>query len=182
MAEEQIGVMGSEIDFVAFSGDCRIEGKVDPEGARLVDFLNRNPAIVVRDVRLVSTLDGHTQEFEQLEIGRDELNIVVASGPRGNPERRLTTKPSRVTMKIGPYSAEGFMHGPPAANPVRDIGRRQAMVAITDAVIEYQFCGESVSEWFGAVLINRDMAASLRNVASPSSVPTGAVSRTPSAG
>jgi hypothetical protein len=176
VAEEQTReITGSEIDFVGFSGDCRVEGKVDLEDARLVDLLNRNPVIVVHDVKLVSTLDGHTQEFEQLEIGRDELNLVVASGPRGDPERRLATKPSRVTMKLGPYSAEGFMHGPPAANPVRDISRRPAMVAITEAVIEYQFCGEPVSESFRVLLINRDMAASLRNVVSPSKLPTGAV-------
>jgi hypothetical protein len=176
VAQEQTGeITGNEIDFVGFSDDCRVEGTVDLEDARLVDLLNRNPVIVVHHVKIISTLDGHTQEFEQLEIGRDELDIVVASGPRGDPERRLATKPSRVTMKLGPYSAEGFMHGTHAANPVRDISRRPAMVAITDAVIEYQFCGEPVSESFRTLLINRDMAAFLRNVASPSRLPTGTV-------
>jgi hypothetical protein len=175
MRQEQTEeVMGNEIDFVGFSGDCRVEGKVDLDDARLADLLNRRPTILVHDVRVVSTLDGHTQEFEQLEIGRDELDAVVASGPRGDPKRRLATKPSGVTMKLGHYSAEGFMHGPPAANPVRDISRRPAIVAITDAVIEYQFCGEAVSESFGTLLINREMAAFLRNVVSPSSLPTGA--------
>jgi hypothetical protein len=36
------------------------------------------------------------------------------------------------------------------------------MVAITDAVLEYMFCDEPVSEWFHTVLANREMALSLR--------------------
>ena len=69
-------------------------------------------------------------------------------------------------MKLGPYSAEGFMHAPPTANPVRSLSRRPAMVAITDAVLEYQFCNEPVSEWFRTLLVNREMAISLRAAAS----------------
>lgn len=166
--------MGTEIDFVAFSEDCRVEGKVDLEDSRLADLLNRHQSIVVRDVTLVSTLDGHTQEFEQLEIERDELDIVVASGPRGDPKRRLATRPNGVTMKLGPYCAEGFMHVPPTANPVRGISHRPTMVAITDAVLEYQFCDEPVSEWFRTLLVNREMAVSLRTVTSPGAMPGAA--------
>jgi hypothetical protein len=116
--------MGTRSISSGFADDCRVEGKVDLEDARLADLLNRHPTIVVHDVKLVSTLDGHTQEFDELEIKRDELDIVVASGPRGDPKRRLATKPNGVTMKLGPYCAEGFMHAPPTANPVRSIGRR----------------------------------------------------------
>ena len=159
--------MGTEIDFIGFAEDCRVEGKVDLEDARLADLLNRRPSIVVHDVKLVSTLDGHTQEFEQLEIERDELDIVVASGPRGDPKRRLATRPNGVTMKLGPYCAEGFMHAPPTANPVRDISHRPTMVAITDAVLEYQFCDEPVSQWFNTILVNRDLAISLRTMVNP---------------
>jgi hypothetical protein len=160
--------MGTQIDFVGFADDCRVEGKIDlDEDARLADMLNRRPTIVVRGVTVVSTLDGHSQSLDELEIGRDELDIVVASGPRGDPRRRLATKPSGVTMKLGPYSAMGFMHGPPTSNPVADVGRRQAMVAMTDVVLEYQFCEEPVSEWHRALLVNRAMAMSLRSVTDP---------------
>jgi hypothetical protein len=36
------------------------------------------------------------------------------------------------------------------------------MVAITDAVLEYQFCNEPVSQWFRTLLVNRELAISLR--------------------
>lgn len=175
MLQERTGeTMGTQIDFVGFSDDCRVEGKVDLDDARLADMLNNHPKIVVHDVTVVSTLDGHKQAFEQLEIGRDELDIVVASGPRGDPKRRLATKPNGVSMKLGPYCAEGFMHAPPTANPVRGFSHRPAMVAVTDAVLEYQFCEEPVSEWFRTLLINREMAVSLRTVANPGGAQFGA--------
>jgi hypothetical protein len=166
--------MGNQIDFVGFADDCRVEGKLELDDARLADLLNRRQTIVVHDVRLVSTLDGHTQEFEELEIQRDELNIVVASGPRGDPKRRLATRPNGVAMKLGPYCAEGFMHAPPTANPVRDINHRPTMVAITDAVLEYDFCEKPVSQWFRTLLVNRELAMSLRTVASPNAIQPGA--------
>jgi hypothetical protein len=166
--------MGNEIEFVGFADDCRVEGHVDLEDARLADLLNREENLTLRDVVLVSTLDGHTQQFDRLEIERDELDIVVASGPRGDPKRRLATRPNGVAVKLGPYSAQGFMHAPPTASAVRGIGHRQAMIALTDAVLEYQFCSEPVSEWFRTVLINRDLADSLRTVANPGGVAPGA--------
>ena len=166
--------MGTEIDFIGFADDCRVEGKVDlDEDARLADMLNRRPTIMVRGATVTSTLDGHTQVLEELEISRDELDIVVASGPRGDPKRRLATRPSSVSMKLGPYSAEGFMHGPPTSNPVSDIGHRSPMVALTDVVLEYQFSGEAVSEWHRTLLVNREMAMSLRAVAAPSAFQPG---------
>ncbi len=168
MVQETAGdAMGTDIDFVGFAEDCRVEGRVDLEDSRLADLLNRRKTITVHDVTLVSTLDGHTQEFDKLEIARDELDIVVASGPRGDPKRRLATKPNGVTVKLGPYCAEGFMHAPPTANPVRSFDRKPAMVAITDAVLEYEFCSEPVSQWFRTLLVNRELAISLRTVTSP---------------
>jgi hypothetical protein len=150
--------MGTEIDFIGFADDCRVEGKVDLEDARLADFLNRNKAILVKDVMLVSTVDGHTKNFEEL---------------RGDPKRRLATKPSGVAMKLGPYSAEGFMHAPPTANPIRGLRTRPTMVALTDAVLQYESCGEPISEWYRTLLVNRELAISLRAVTAPSTVPIG---------
>jgi hypothetical protein len=168
MNQEPAGeAMGTKIEFVGFAEDCRVEGRVDLEDSRLADLLNRRKSITVYDVTLTSTADGHTQEFDKLEISRDELDIVVASGPRGDPKRRLATRPNGVTMKLGPYCAEGFMHAPPTANPVRGFDRKPVMVAITDAVLEYDFCQQPVSQWFRTLLVNREMALSLRAAATP---------------
>ncbi len=162
--------MGTEIEFVGFAEDCRVEGKVDLEDARLADLLNARPTIVVRDVTVVSTLDGHIRELDQLEIEREELDAVVASGPRGDPRRRITTKPNGVTMRFGPYYAEGFIHAPPTADPLTGIAHRPAMIAVTDAVLEYNFCDQPRSEWFRTLLVNRQLAVSLRTVGRPGSI------------
>ena len=176
MSQERAGdTRRTDIDFVGFADDCRVEGRVDLEDARLADLLNRHKTITVHDCVLVSMLDGHTHEFDNLEISRDELDIVVASGPRGDPRRRLATKPNGAVVRLGPYCAEGFMHAPPTANPVRGFDRRPAMVAITDAVLEYQFCDKPVSQWFRTLLVNRGMAKSLRSAASPGDLQHGAV-------
>jgi hypothetical protein len=149
------------VDFVAYAEDCRVEGKIDLADTRLADLLNSHETITVYDCVVTSTEDGHARTFEELEIGRDELDIVVASGPRGDPSRRLATRPAGVAMQLGPYSAAGFMHGPPSANPVRGFHNRPIMVALTDAILEYQFCREPVEERFGTVLVNRHLAQSL---------------------
>jgi hypothetical protein len=155
--------MGTAIDFVGFAEDCWVEGRIDLEDSRLADMLNEHKTITVHDVTLVSTLDGHTQALDEIEISRDELDIVVANGPRGDPKRRLATRPNGVTVKLGPYCAEGFIHAPPTANPVRSFDGKPPMVAITDAVLEYDFCDKPISQWYRTLLVNRKLAVSLRS-------------------
>ena len=170
--EPQAGpsAMETQIDFVGYSDDCTVEGKIELECSRLADMLNDRATIVVHDAILVSTADGRSTRFDELEINRDELGIVVASGPRGDPQRRLATKPNEVKMKLGPYSAAGYMHAPATANPVRGLGRRPVMVAVTDATIEYDYCDERVSQWYRTILVNRELAISLRAVVNPNGV------------
>ena len=160
------GEMGTKIEFVGFADDCRVQGRVDLQSARLADLLNSSDTITVFDCKLTSTIDGHSRAFKKLDINRDELDIVVASGPRGDPKRRLATSPNGVSVKLGPYCAEGFMHAPPV-DPLTMLEPKPARVAITDAVLEYDFCNKPVSEWFRTLLVNREMALSLRTVANP---------------
>jgi hypothetical protein len=47
------------------------------------------------------------------------------------------------------------------------------MVALTDVVLEYLFSGEAVSEWHRTLLVNREMAMSLRAVAAPGAFQPG---------
>jgi hypothetical protein len=48
------------------------------------------------------------------------------------------------------------------------------MVAVTDAVLEYQYCDDQVSEWFRTLLVNRELAISLRTVTNPAAWHIGA--------
>jgi hypothetical protein len=162
--------METQIDFVGYSDDCTVEGKVELEWPRLADMLNDRSTIVVHDAVLVSTADGHSTSFDKLEINRDELEIVVASGPRGDPGRRLATRPNEVKVKLGPYSAAGYMHAPATANPVTGLNRRPVMVAMTDAVLEYDFCEKPVSQSYMTILVNRELASYLRSVVNPEGI------------
>jgi hypothetical protein len=156
-----------DVEFVGFAEGCCVTGKVGLGDARLADLLNRQRTIIVNDAVVVRTLDGHIDNFEQLEIGCDELAIVVANGPSGDPRRRLPTTAECVTLHLGPYSAEGFVHAP--LTEIADAGLEDApaMVALTDAWLEYQFRDEPRSEWFRTLLVNRAMAISLRTVGGP---------------
>jgi hypothetical protein len=156
--------VAAEVEFVGFADGCRVEGTIFLEDARLADLLNRQHTIVVRDARVVHTDDGHSQEFPELEVRRDELEVVVANGPRGDPKRRLDTLASCVSMKLGPYLAEGFVHTPQSTPTVWAVGQEPAMVALTDAVLEYELCGKPVSEWFRTVLVNQAVAAGVRQI------------------
>jgi hypothetical protein len=164
--------MGTQIDFVGYSEDCTVEGRVELERPRLADMLNDQPTIVVHDAVLVSTADGHSTTFDELEVSRDELGVVVVSGPRGDPGRRLATRPNEVTMKVGPYVAAGYMHAPATTNPVSGLNRRPVMLAMTDAVLEYEYCDEPVSQAYTTILINRELAMYLRAVTNPGETPT----------
>lgn len=154
--------MGTPIEFIGYAADCRVEGRLELEDARLADLLNREQTITLRDVLVTSHHDGQCHQLDQLQVERDELEAVVASGPRGDPARRLATRPNGVEMRVGSYVAEGYMHAPPTANPVRNLQRRPPMVALTDAIIEYRFCDQPVAERFPTILVNRTYADSLR--------------------
>jgi hypothetical protein len=155
---------GTQVEFLGFADGCRVEGRVDLADARLADLLNRQPRIIVRDAVVVRTSDGSSERFGELEIDRDELDIVVPDGPRGDPKRRRATSCNCVSMQLGPYCAEGFMHSPQGDEAV-GIDDPPPMVALTDVVLEYDFRDESVSEWFRTLLVNRDLATSVRTVA-----------------
>lgn len=165
--------MGTEIEFVGYAADCRVEGCLELEADRLSDMLSLQPSVRLRHVVLTSIADGHAETLDELEIGREELDAVVASGPRGNPARRVATRPSEVQVKTGPYFVGGVLHGLPAADAIRGFARKPAMVPLTDARLEYDFCAERVMERFETLLVNRDLAASVELVPLRSTTPVG---------
>src|SRR3712207_5056097 len=98
-----------QIEIVAYAADCRISGYVSVQAERLTDVLNADGELHLRDAMLVSHKDGLARVIDQIEVRRDELLAVWATGPRGSRLLRLRTRPDRVTIRMGPYTVRGFL-------------------------------------------------------------------------
>lgn len=150
------------VELEAYAADCRVHGRLEVGAGRLTDALNASGEVVIRDVRLESLSDGHVVEMPELTTGRDELYAVGGSGPRGELARRIRTHVTRVRVELGPYHVEGALHGYPAGDPLGMVLRRPSWVPLTDATIQYSAGGEQVKDEFATLLVNRELATSMR--------------------
>ncbi len=151
-----VAPIASEVEFAAYVEDCRIFGFWRHDAERLSDALNANEEYQLHDVLLAALNDGHTNDARELLVRRDELLAVRGAGPRGNPARRARTRPSPITLKTGPYTIHGYLHGPPGADAVRQISRRKPMVPLTEAWIEYPAAGELHRARVGPIIVNHE--------------------------
>jgi len=150
------------MEFEAYAADCRLHGRLEIGDRRLTDALNAAEEVTVRDVRLESLSDGHTVEMPELTARCDELYAAVGDGRRGEPGRRIRTHATRVQVVLGPYCVEGALHGFPAGDPLGMVMRRPSWLPLTDAIIEYSAAGAHAKEEHATLLVNRDLATSLR--------------------
>lgn len=149
---------GPEVEFAAYAEDCRIFGFWRHGAERLSDALNEHETYLLHDVLIGALDDGRTQELRELLVGRDELLAVRAAGPRGNAARRSRVRPSPLTLRVGPYTIHGYLHGPPGADPLLNLRRRKPMVPLTEAWIEYEAGGALHRGRVGVIIVNHDAA------------------------
>lgn len=147
----------SEIEFAAYTEDCRIFGFLVVEGERLSDWLNERDEYELIDVLVVALDDGRSTESRTLTVRRDDLLAVRGTGPRGNAARRSRMRPSPITLLTGPYTIHGYLHAPPGANPLLAIRRRPPMVPLTEAWIEYASGGDLRRARVGTIIVNHDV-------------------------
>ncbi len=147
------------VEFIGYSSDCRVEGLLELDEPRLADLLNHRRSYVLRDVVVTSHEDGHIVQLDELEVKRDELTAVVASGPRGDPGRRVPTISTGRKMQVGPYVADGHVHYSRPKGPKLGLRRQPAMIAMTNAWLAYDFCSRPIAERYPTLLVNRRLAA-----------------------
>jgi hypothetical protein len=148
--------LGPEVEFAAYAEDCRIFGFWRHAAERLSDALNDHVEYLLHDVLVAALEDGRGTELRQLTLRRDELIAVRAAGPRGNAARRSRVRPSPITLKAGPYTIHGYVHGPPGADPLLQIRRRRPMVPLTEAWIEYEVGTMLHRARVGVIIVNHD--------------------------
>lgn len=142
-----------QIPFSAYADDCTVSGELALGSDRLSDFLASTTEFELGSPEFRALDDGRTVTAESCAIERDDLCVILATGPRGRAERRLWTRQHPVRLRVGPYVVVGYLHSPPTIDPFRTTDRRP-IVALTACVVGIPQ-GESTT-WVEAesVLIN----------------------------
>jgi hypothetical protein len=103
----------------------RIRGEIDPNGRRMTDLLNAQPALSVRLENGVWKL-----------VDRDEILVVAPPPYKSNPQMRVHRRKRRVLARVGPYDVIGTAHTIPGIDLEPTLLRtRQHFLAITGAYI-----------------------------------------------
>jgi hypothetical protein len=123
-----------QIPFSAYADDCTVRGELALRTDRLSDFLASTTEFQLASPEFRALDDGRTVTAESCEIERDDLCVILATGPRGRTERRLWTRQHPVRLRVGPYVVIGYLHSPPTIDPVRTTDRR-AIVALTSCIV-----------------------------------------------
>lgn len=145
------------LEFEAYAADCQLVGSLALDADRLTDLLNGCDVLELLDITWLRR-DGDVGETATATIRRDELLVVKAGLPRGNPARRHPTRQVPVVAGIGPYVVYGYLHARPGSDPLVDLGRREPMVPLTDASIRYERNGVPWREEASTLIVNRDRA------------------------
>ena len=150
-----------EIDVVAYAEDCILSGRLPMAVDRLSDLLNDNDEFELIDVMVSDLVGSEPIESRDVLVHRDELLLVEASGPRGDPGRRNHTRQHPIIARIGPYEVRGLIHALPGTDPIESLRRRRPMIALTDATIEFSIGTTHHRRLAGVVILNRDCVDSI---------------------
>jgi hypothetical protein len=142
-----------QIPFTAYAEDCTVTGEIALGADRLSDLLSTTTEYEIGPVAFRALDDGREVKAESCAVERDDLLVVLATGPRGKAERRLWTRQHPVRARVGPYVVVGYLHAPPTIDPLRTTDRRP-IVALTAGTLVYAEGGTTVRVESEAILLN----------------------------
>ena len=146
-----------EVDFVAYTSDERLSGRVRLDSSRLSDMLNAHDEYVLVDALAERLPRGGSLVVSEILVRRNELPLVHAAGPRGDRTLRVPTRPHRIVLRSGRYLVFGRLHSGPGEDPLASLRARRPMVPLTDATIEFRRGAEIVAEPIGTIVVNREL-------------------------
>lgn len=167
------------VDFRGYAGDCTIAGQVTMFGDRLTDFLNGQERFRLHHVRLTSLDDGHEVDVDLISIERQDLLLVVGTGPRGSADRRVELEEARLQLAVGPYIILGRLHFAPGLDPLQHVLQREPMVPLTEATIAYNLAGQTTAQDIDTIIVNRHLVEWISASQEEASIFPDAVVRSP---
>jgi hypothetical protein len=153
------------IDFIAFTSDRRISGRIMLSDNRLSDMLNAVPRLVIRDANVDELVEDRSPRLADVTIVIGEMLVVVGSGPRGSEQLRRGMLKRRASLGLGRFVVEGDLGYPndstlpESSDPAVVLANRDLLVPLTDATVTYDRSGTAVAESFETLLVNRSRAA-----------------------
>ncbi|HSL77864.1 MAG TPA: hypothetical protein VK867_13040 [Candidatus Limnocylindrales bacterium] len=148
--------LAPEIEFIGYAEDCVLTGHIRLDAARLSDLLNDHDEFELVDVHVESLIGDKIIEVRDVVVPRDDMLAVHAVGPRGERGRRVRTRQHPLAIGTGPYHIRGYLHALPGIDPISSFRHRRTMVALTDALIEYELGSERIQQRANTILVNRE--------------------------
>jgi hypothetical protein len=158
----RLGAIVQPIEFMGFSGDCIVYGRMTLTADRLTDELNAAESFRLEGVTLEDIGDGHAIVLPELVVDQADLFAAIATGPRGNESRRVRTRTVRMQLSLGPFMVLGNLHTQPGADPLTSVMRRSPMIPLTNATIAFAREGFVIARDAETLLVNRNLADQIR--------------------
>ena len=152
------------IDFLAFTSDRKISGRIMLADDRLSDMLNAVTRLVIRDATVDELNDERAPRPADVTIAIGEMLVVVGTGPRGSERLRKKWLKRRASVGVGRFVIEGDLGYPSdeslpeSEDPAVVLANRDLLVPLTDATVTYDRFGVVVEESYETILFNRSRA------------------------
>jgi hypothetical protein len=164
------------VELTVYAGDSVAFGRLPLTADRVTDLMNDRTEFEFVDTFVQSLDDSHGLLVRTVVVAREEIFAVAVAGSRGDPTRRIRTRPIPVELRLGRYDVSGNIHVIPGTDPIIGFRRRRVMVPLTEATIEFDSPDGRKLSRFGTILVNRDLAgwiapASRSDVRPPDLVP-----------
>jgi hypothetical protein len=179
--EPEFAAYAPLVSFEAYLSQQRMFGWVRLDADRLTDLLNAHEIIRLENVLIEGHRSGTTVSADEALVRRSEILAVIASGPRGDPARRLATRRYPVVVELGGYRIGGYVHTVSGVDPEDRLCDEGPMIPLTEAWLEYRSGVQGRRHDAGTVIVNRQLATRIEVVAEPvvqpASPPEGAATR-----
>ncbi|HTS14788.1 MAG TPA: hypothetical protein VMH24_03915 [Candidatus Sulfotelmatobacter sp.] len=157
-----------QLEVTAYTDTAVLVGHLAFEAVdRLTDALNAADSFLLTEVTTESLDDGSTSLAAVLRVARDDVVAIAASGPRGDPSRRVRTQAQPVTIQSGPYELTGRVHALAGADPIGSLKRRRVMVPLTLAHVAFTVAGRPRFASMELLIINRDLIDAIHGQGEP---------------
>lgn len=127
-----------DIPFLGYALDCILNGTVHLREQRMSDMVRSRDLISVNGLAVDAIEDGRRLHPGQLDLAWDELVVLSATGPQGDPAQRLRpTVGHPVRLVVGPYEIVGYLQVPVGVDPINH-ARRQSVLVLNFAAVRVQ--------------------------------------------